>query len=327
MTQRQLLAFDKLFFGGQKSVTGILQLTIVPVADRGALQVLVTLKRRLRIRPQAEVLSFAADLFRPLADRVGVGDVHDIGKNIVGVVLACNGYEIIDLGVMVPAEKILDCAEKEKVDFIGLSGLITPSLDEMVHVAAEIERRDLKVPLLIGGATTSRMHTAVKIAPRYSRDTLHVLDASRAVTAVSGLLSSDARAAFIADNRREQERLRKSFEERDLKLLAYGTVRDRRPDLAWTSETIAKPDFLGTRVLNPVPLADVIDYIDWTPFFNAWELRGVYPDILEKPDIGEAARELFENAQTLLGEIVEGKKLTARAVYGFFPANRYDDDI
>ncbi len=255
------------------------------------------------------------------------GDVHDIGKNIVGVVLACNGYEIIDLGVMVPAEKILDCAEKEKADFIGLSGLITPSLDEMVHVATELDRRNIEIPLLIGGATTSRMHTAVKIAPRYSQDTLHVLDASRAVTAVSSLLSSDARAGFIADNRREQERLRQSFEQRHQKLLAYDTVRDRRPELAWTSETIAKPDFLGTRVLDPVPLADIVDYIDWTPFFNAWELRGVYPDILDKPRIGEAARELFENAQTLLSEIVEGKKLTARAVYGFFPANRDGDDI
>jgi 5-methyltetrahydrofolate--homocysteine methyltransferase len=197
----------------------------------------------------------------------------------------------------------------------------------MVHVAAELDRRDIEVPLLIGGATTSRMHTAVKIAPRYSQDTLHVLDASRAVTAVSSLLSRDARAAFIADNRREQERLRQSFEQRDQKLLAYDTVRDRRPELAWTSETIAKPDFLGTRVLDPVPLADIVDYIDWTPFFNAWELRGVYPDILDKPRIGEAARELFENAQTLLSEIVEGEKLTARAVYGFFPANRDGDDI
>ena len=258
------------------------------------------------------------------------GDVHDIGKNIVGVVLACNGYEIHDLGVMVPAEKILDAAKNENADFIGLSGLITPSLDEMVHVASEMERRDMNVPLLIGGATTSRAHTAVKIAPAYGYDTVHVLDASRAVTAVSALLSEEARADFLNRNRDEQAALRRDFEKKDTKLVRYDTAKEKALSIEWSPDDIAKPEFSGARVLDPVPLADIADYIDWTPFFHVWEFRGLYPDLLDKPDVGPAARELFDNAQSLLRELVnneKGKKLTARAVYGFFPANRDGDDI
>ena len=255
------------------------------------------------------------------------GDVHDIGKNIVGVVLACNGYEIHDLGVMVPAEKILEAARNENADFIGLSGLITPSLDEMVHVASEMERQEMKVPLLIGGATTSRAHTAVKIAPCYGNDTVHVLDASRAVTTVSALLSEEARADFVNRNRDEQAALRRDFEEKGKKLVPYDAAKEKALSVEWGSNDIAKPEFSGVRVLDPVPLDDIAGYIDWTPFFHVWEFRGLYPDLLDKPDAGPAARELFDNAQRLLLELVDGKKLTARAVYGFFPANRDGDDI
>ena len=255
------------------------------------------------------------------------GDVHDIGKNIVGVVLACNGYEIHDLGVMVPAEKILEAARNENADFIGLSGLITPSLDEMVHVASEMERQEMKVPLLIGGATTSRAHTAVKIAPSYGHDTVHVLDASRAVVTVSGLLSEEARADFVNRNRDEQAALRRAFEQKGKKLVPYDAAKEKALSIEWSSDDIAKPEFSGARVLDPIPLGDIAGYIDWTPFFHVWEFRGLYPDLLDKPDSGPAARELFDNAQRLLLELVDGKKLTARAVYGFFPANRDGDDI
>ena len=258
------------------------------------------------------------------------GDVHDIGKNIVGVVLACNGYEIHDLGVMVPAEKILDAAKNENADFVGLSGLITPSLDEMVHVATEMERREMKVPLLIGGATTSRKHTAVKIAPGYGRETIHVLDASRAVTTVSGLLNEEARDELIAKNREQQEALRRDFEQGEKKLIPYDTAKKKALSIEWSTDDLAKPDASRVRVLDPVPLADIADYIDWTPFFHVWEFRGRYPALFDQPDVGPAARELFDNAQSLLREIIEsknGNKLTARAVYGFFPANRDGDDI
>jgi 5-methyltetrahydrofolate--homocysteine methyltransferase len=255
------------------------------------------------------------------------GDVHDIGKNIVGVVLACNGYEIHDLGVMVPAEKILEAARNEKADFIGLSGLITPSLDEMVHVASEMKRQGLEVPLLIGGATTSRKHTAVKIAPCYEHETIHVLDASRAVTTVSELLSAESRAEFVAKNREGQAQLRKEYEDAERPLVSYETAKAHSLSLEWTPQDIAKPDFLGVRVLDPVPLAEITAYVDWTPFFHAWEFRGIYPDLLDKPDVGPAARELFDNASSLVRELIAGEKLTARAVYGFFPANRSGDDI
>jgi len=255
------------------------------------------------------------------------GDVHDIGKNIVGVVLACNGYRIVDLGVMVPAEKILDTARKERANLIGLSGLITPSLDEMVHVATEMERLKFELPLLIGGATTSRKHTAVKIAPAYGNPTIHVSDASRAVTVVGDLVSDAQRASLVARNRGEQEATRRDFEESTRKLVPYPEAKAK----AWVEtadgSSVAVPDFLGIRVLDPVPLEEIVPYIDWTPFFHAWELRGLYPDILDRPGVGEAARELFDNARKLLDEIVAGKKLQARAAYGFFPAGRSGDDI
>ena len=255
------------------------------------------------------------------------GDVHDIGKNIVGVVLACNGYEIIDLGVMVSTEKILDAAEKEAANFIGLSGLITPSLDEMVHVASEMERRAVQVPLLIGGATTSRKHTAVKIAPQYGHETLHVVDASRAVTTVGELLKSDGKSDFAARNREEQEAIRKDFEESHRKLIPFEAVQGQGLELDWVGADIATPESGAPRVLEDVSLAELVDYIDWTPFFHAWEFKGLYPDLLKAPGIGLAAQELFDNAQELLQELMGSGALKARAVYGMFPANREGEDI
>ncbi|HVG24999.1 MAG TPA: methionine synthase [Thermoanaerobaculia bacterium] len=248
------------------------------------------------------------------------GDVHDIGKNIVGVVLGCNNYEVIDLGVMVAADKILDAAEREQADIIGLSGLITPSLDEMVHVAREMERREFRVPLLIGGATTSKLHTAVKIAPRYSNPTVHVLDASRAVGVVSSLLSDDNRDAFIAASRAELEKLRAGMETRQITILPLDEARNRGLKLQFAPEP---PPFTGVRVLEDVPLAEIAPLIDWSPFFQAWELRGRYPQILEEP----RAKELFDDAQELLREIVEKRLLKSRAVYGIWPARRDGDDI
>jgi 5-methyltetrahydrofolate--homocysteine methyltransferase len=248
------------------------------------------------------------------------GDVHDIGKNIVGVVLGCNNYEVLDLGVMVSADRILDTAEKEQVDIIGLSGLITPSLDEMVHVAREMERRNFQVPLLIGGATTSKLHTAVKIAPRYSRPTVHVLDASRAVGVVSSLLSDDNRDAFIARTRTEYEKLRASAETRQITILPLDEARKRGLKLDFRPEP---PPFTGVRVLEDVPLDEIAPLIDWTPFFQTWELRGRYPQILDDPH----AKQLFDDAQELLREIIEKRLLKARAVYGIWPARRDGDDI
>ncbi|MEO8380417.1 MAG: methionine synthase [Acidobacteriota bacterium] len=247
------------------------------------------------------------------------GDVHDIGKNIVGVVLGCNNYEVIDMGVMVSADKILDRAEEEKVDIIGLSGLITPSLDEMVHVAREMERRHFRVPLLIGGATTSKLHTAVKIAPKYSKPTVHVLDASRAVGVVSTLLSENHQP-FTDKIRAEYDRLRAGNEQRSLVILPLDEARRRGLSLSFKPEP---PPFTGVRVLDEVPLAGIVPFIDWNPFFQAWEMRGRYPAILEEP----RARELFDDAQRLLAEIVEKRLLKARAVYGLWPAQRDGDDI
>ncbi len=256
------------------------------------------------------------------------GDVHDIGKNIVGVVLGCNGYKIIDLGVMVPAEKILGTARREKADLIGLSGLITPSLDEMVHVATELKREGFQIPLLIGGATTSSKHTAVKIAPCYDNDTVYVPDASRSVGVVGQLMSAEMKAAFVAANRGEQERTRDAFVSGKKKeLISLDKARKNRPRTSWSVEVLARPEFTGTRVLRIVSLEDIVPYIDWTPFFHVWELRGVFPRILDKDDVGLAARELYQNAQELLDDIVKGEKLTARAVYGFFPAASDDDDL
>ena len=216
------------------------------------------------------------------------GDVHDIGKNIVGVVLACNNYEVIDMGVMVPCEKILERAKAEKADLIGLSGLITPSLDEMVHVAREMERQGFKLPLLIGGATTSRAHTAVKIAPHYSEPVVHVLDASRAVPVTTSLLSEEGKAAFVAQHRAEYEALRKAHAAPQQKLVSLETARARRTPIEWRAEDLPVPEFTGVRVLEDFPLATLREFIDWTPFFHTWELKGVYPRILDDRAAGRA---------------------------------------
>ncbi|RIL03917.1 MAG: methionine synthase [Proteobacteria bacterium] len=256
------------------------------------------------------------------------GDVHDIGKNIVGVVLGCNSYQVIDLGVMVSADKILDALEAEDADIVGLSGLITPSLDEMAHVAREMERRGIQRPLLIGGATTSRQHTAVKIAPAFSGPTVHVLDASRAVGVVSALLSAEQRDAFAAANATEQERVRAAHGAGAARaLISYADACARRPALDFGAASIATPAFYGRRVLDDVPLAELREWIDWTFFFHAWELKGKFPKILDDPRQGAAARELYENALALLDRIIQRKELTARGVYGFWPANADGDDL
>ncbi len=253
------------------------------------------------------------------------GDVHDIGKNIVGVVLGCNNYEVIDLGVMVSADRILDAAEEHGVDLVGLSGLITPSLDEMVHVAGEMQRRGLSLPLLIGGATTSRQHTAVKIAPAYSSAVVHVLDASRAVATVSSLLAPDQRDAFASKNVEEQDKLRALHARGPIRpLTPYAEANANRPQLA--HDAVARPPFLGRRAVD-VPLGELTGYIDWTFFFTAWELKGRYPEILEHPRYGQAARELFEHAQPILARIVREGLLRARGVYGYWPAASEDNDI
>jgi 5-methyltetrahydrofolate--homocysteine methyltransferase len=255
------------------------------------------------------------------------GDVHDIGKNIVGVVLGCNNYDVIDLGVMVPAAKILDAAIEHRADVIGLSGLITPSLDEMAFVAREMERRGFTLPLLIGGATTSRQHTAVKIAHEYSGPVVHVLDASRAVDVVSNLLG-DGRAAYDTENRANQSAIRDAYANRRQKpLLTYEQARANRLQTDWDDHVIASPWFVGRRYLDDVPLAEIARYIDWTFFFSAWELKGRFPGILEHPEYGAAARELYEHAQALLQRIITEKLLTASGVYAFWPANSDGDDI
>jgi 5-methyltetrahydrofolate--homocysteine methyltransferase len=254
------------------------------------------------------------------------GDVHDIGKNIVGVVLGCNSYEVIDLGVMVPAAKILSAAIEHKADMIGLSGLITPSLDEMVFVAHEMTRQGFTVPLLIGGATTSRQHTAVKIAPEYPGPVVHVLDASRAVDVVSSLLGS-GKVEFDRANRAAQAEIREKYAaRRERPLLPIAQARANRLQLDWDDLEISSPWFLGRRYVD-LPLEDIAPFIDWTFFFSAWELKGRFPAILEHPVYGSAARELYENATSLLKRIVDEKLLTAKAAYGFWPANADGDDI
>jgi 5-methyltetrahydrofolate--homocysteine methyltransferase len=255
------------------------------------------------------------------------GDVHDIGKNIVGVVLACNNYEVIDMGVMVPCEKILERAKAEKADMIGLSGLITPSLDEMVHVAREMERQGFKLPLLIGGATTSRAHTAVKIAPQYSEPVVHVLDASRAVPVTTSLLSEHGKAEFVAQHRADYEALRKVHAAPRQQVVSLETARKRQTPIEWRLEDLAVPAFTGVRVLDDFPLATLREFIDWTPFFHTWGLKGVYPRILEEGDRGAQARQLFAEGNALLDLIIEKKSITARGVYGFFPANAVGDDV
>jgi 5-methyltetrahydrofolate--homocysteine methyltransferase len=255
------------------------------------------------------------------------GDVHDIGKNIVGVVLACNNYEVIDMGVMVPAEKILERAKEVRADIIGLSGLITPSLDEMVHVAREMERQSFKLPLLIGGATTSRAHTAIKIAPHYSEPVVHVLDASRAVPVTTSLLSEEGKASFVAQHRADYEAVRKSHAAPRQKTVSLAEARSRRTPIEWRTEDIPQPAFTGVRVLNEFPLATLREFIDWTPFFHTWELKGIYPRILDDEKQGAQARLVFGEANALLDKIIEEKLLTARGVYGFFPANAVEDDV
>ncbi|WP_437795924.1 methionine synthase [Sorangium sp. So ce693] len=255
------------------------------------------------------------------------GDVHDIGKNIVGVVLACNNYEVIDMGVMVPCEKILERARQEKADLIGLSGLITPSLDEMIHVAREMERQNFKLPLLIGGATTSKAHTAVKVAPHYSEPVVHVVDASRAVPVTTSLLSEEGKAAFVAQHRAEYEKLRRLHAAPKHKLVSLEAARANRTRIEWRAEDLPVPEFTGVRVLEDFPLATLREYIDWTPFFHTWELKGVYPRILEHEKYGEQARQLFSEANALLDTIIEEKLLTARGVYGFFAASAVGDDV
>ena len=256
------------------------------------------------------------------------GDVHDIGKNIVGVVLGCNNYRVVDLGVMVPAERILEAAKAEKADMVGLSGLITPSLDEMVNVAAEMQRRGMHIPLLIGGATTSRQHTAVKIAPAYERPVAHVLDASRAVGVVAGFLDPGRREQVAAQVVEDQERLRVQYAERAARPLhRLEEARRRRPKIDWDASELPVPAFTGRRVLADVPLAEIVPFIDWTFFFHAWELRGKFPDVLDHPDHGEAARELYANATAMLERLVEAGELKASGVYGFWPAVSEGDDI
>ncbi|HXP34417.1 MAG TPA: methionine synthase [Chthoniobacterales bacterium] len=256
------------------------------------------------------------------------GDVHDIGKNIVGVVLQCNNYDVVDLGVMVPAAKILETARQKKADAIGLSGLITPSLDEMVHIAQEMEREKFELPLLIGGATTSRAHTAVKIAPHYHESTIHVLDASRAVGVVNSLLSAKQKVAFDAKTRAEYEALRKAHtaKMREKKLIPLEQARANRTPIDWSSYVPPKPDFTGTRTIAP-SIFELRDYIDWSPFFHAWELRGRYPAIFDDSTIGAQAQELFDDAQEVLERIIAEKSLTARGVFAFWPANAAGDDV
>jgi 5-methyltetrahydrofolate--homocysteine methyltransferase len=255
------------------------------------------------------------------------GDVHDIGKNIVGVVLACNNFEVIDLGVMVSCEKILERAKAEKADVIGLSGLITPSLDEMVHVAREMERQGFKLPLLIGGATTTRAHTAVKIAPSYSQPVVHVLDASRAVPVTTSLLSDDGKAAFVEQHRADYDALRKAHAGPRVKGVPIETARKRRTPIEWRRQDLPAPEFIGVKVLDNFPLAELREYIDWSPFFHTWGLKGVYPRIFDHPEQGAQAKQIFADGNALLDRILAENRITARGVYGFFPASAVGDDV
>jgi 5-methyltetrahydrofolate--homocysteine methyltransferase len=256
------------------------------------------------------------------------GDVHDIGKNIVGVVLNCNDYEVIDLGVMTPCDRILAEAREKQVDMIGLSGLITPSLDEMVHVAKEMEREGFELPLLIGGATTSAKHTAVKIAPAYHGPVVHVKDASRSVGVVERLTRPEQRQELDRENRGFQQKEREAFaKRRQRKLVPYAEAVRRRFRIDWEKAPSAVPSFLGKRVLGDFPLKEIAEYIDWSPFFMAWELSGKYPHILSDAKVGAEARKLFEDARRLLQRIIAGKLIRAHAVYGFYPANSEGDDI
>jgi len=257
------------------------------------------------------------------------GDVHDIGKNIVGVVLACNGYDIIDLGVMVPADKIIQTAIKENADIIGLSGLITPSLDEMVFVAQELERNGLNIPMMIGGATTSRRHTAIKIEEQYSGFSVHVTDASRSVGVVSKLLNEDRVDAFIDSTKKNYSDIRKSYLSNNKRksILDLDSARSRKFTDDWNKYSAPKPKFIGKKVLKNFPLSDLVDFIDWGPFFHTWELKGKFPDILKNDKYGEQAKLLFSDAKLMLNEIINNQQLTADAVFGLFHAKSENESV
>ncbi|WP_207514768.1 methionine synthase [Longitalea luteola] len=281
-------------------------------------------KEKLRAAGEGQATSGAARILLATVK----GDVHDIGKNIVGVVLGCNGYDIIDLGVMVPADKILETAQKENVDIIGLSGLITPSLDEMVHVAHEMKRRNMKQPLLIGGATTSRMHTAVKIAPQYDNGVVHVLDASRSVTVAGSLLSKEQKPDFLATIGKEYQKLRDDFGSKKTakQYLSFEQAQENRVAIDWNNYTPPVPTFTGTRIFDNYDLNELTNYIDWGPFFIAWELHGKFPAILQDEKVGKEATKLFQDANELLKKIIAEKWLTARGVVGFWQANSNGKD-
>ncbi|MCL4155551.1 UNVERIFIED_CONTAM: hypothetical protein GTU68_042454 [Idotea baltica] len=255
------------------------------------------------------------------------GDVHDIGKNIVGVVLQCNNYKVIDLGVMVSSDTILDEAIKHKADMIGLSGLITPSLDEMVTVAREMKRRDMKLPLLVGGATTSAKHTAVRIAPAYEHPVIHVLDASRSVGVVEKLISDDMRADFVKENVELQSQLVASYKDRQQKLVPYATALENRFQTDWDNVRIDKPSFTGVKVLEDFPLEEIRSYIDWSPFFMTWELKGKHPKIFNDKVVGAQAKELYDDANALLDQVIADGSLKANAAYAFWPAASDNDDV
>ncbi|MCB1654292.1 MAG: cobalamin-dependent protein, partial [Pseudomonadales bacterium] len=257
------------------------------------------------------------------------GDVHDIGKNIVGVVLGCNGYDIVDLGVMVPAEKILQVAKEQKCDIIGLSGLITPSLDEMVHVAREMQRQDFHLPLMIGGATTSKAHTAVKIEPKYQNDAvIYVTDASRAVGVATQLLSKELKPGFVEKTRLEYIEVRERTANRSARTerLSYPAAIAKKPQFDWSDYQPVKPTFTGAKVLDNIDLKVLAEYIDWTPFFISWDLAGKFPRILTDEVVGEAATALYADAQEMLAKLIDEKLISARAVFGFWPANQVNDD-
>ncbi|MFN5706006.1 MAG: vitamin B12 dependent-methionine synthase activation domain-containing protein, partial [bacterium] len=257
------------------------------------------------------------------------GDVHDIGKNIVGVVLACNNYEVIDLGVMVPASKIIEEAKKHKVDAIGLSGLITPSLDEMVHVAKEMQRENMNIPLLIGGATTSRIHTVVKIDPHYDGAVVHVLDASRSVGVVGNLLAEETKENYIAEVAADYKETREQYLKRtsEKTVVEIDVARKNKLKINWDDSEIVHPKFIGNKTLVDFPLDELVAYIDWTPFFHTWELRGSYPKILSDEVVGQEATKLFNDAKHMLDDIVKNKKIKASGVFGFYPCNSIGDDI
>ena len=255
------------------------------------------------------------------------GDVHDIGKNIVGVVLGCNNYEVIDLGVMVPCERILEEARKHGVDIIGLSGLITPSLDEMTHVAREMQRTGMKIPLLIGGATTSAKHTAVKIAPYYKEPVVHVLDASRCVGVVESLCNEESKPKYVNANVKLQDELRASYEARQIKLVPYAEALGKKFDTDWTKVRIDQPSFVGPRILKNYSIEKIAKYIDWSPFFMAWELKGKYPKIFSDSVVGVEAKKLFDDANKILFDCIVQNQLVANAIYGFWPAASDGDDV